>query len=183
MAFRVVHQYIGGKGRDKDNQVTDDQYETQLNAADFIHHVKASGVPYTISGGQGYGEPEGIVAGKAVVSDAPVSWDAWLTASPRGAEWTKWKSRLQTDRNGIVQSFDAGTQTYTQTIDWDSEGNYNKLQSIYHGAFGDTYYADSSCSKIGPPYFVYNNTAFDDWLIANRDTRRHIKILVSKGNV
>tara|TARA_B100001059_G_C17762025_1_gene543429 strand:- start:814 stop:1368 length:555 start_codon:yes stop_codon:yes gene_type:complete len=184
MAFRVVHQYIGGMGGDKSNRAVDPQYETQLNTADFIHHIKNKGIPYTISGGQGYGDPEGASAGSAVVSDAPVSWDAWLTASPAGAEWTKWKSRLQTDRNGIVQSFDAGTQTYNQTIDWDSEGNYNKLQEIYHGAFGDTYFADSGCSSAGPSdSFAYNNSEFDAWRRANRNTRRHIKILVSKGNV
>ena len=75
-------------------------------------------------------------------------------------------------------------QTYNQTIDWDSEGNYNKLQEIYHGAFGDTYFADSNCNSNGiTDTFAYNNADFDTWRRANRNTRRHIKILVSKGNV
>jgi len=184
MAYRVVHQYIGGKGGDKGNQADDPDYETQLNTANFIHHIKNKGIPYTISDGQGYGDPEGASAGAAVASDALVSWDAWLTASPVGAEWSKWKSRLQTDRNGIVQSFDADTQTYNQTIDYDSEGNYNKLQEIYLGAFSDVYFADSSVnSNTISDSFAYVNADFDAWRRANRNSRRHIKILVSKGNV
>ena len=36
MAYRVVDRYVGGKGINPDNPADDSEYETQLNAADFV---------------------------------------------------------------------------------------------------------------------------------------------------
>lgn len=206
MVYRVVDKYIGGKGYELNNLIEDTQYKKQSNTADFVHHVINKGFPWQIRDGKPYGSPEGAAAGALVDTDAPVSWEEWLLASPGGALWAEWKDRIQADRNTIQEVFDVDTQTYTRTIDYDSEGNYNKLRDIYKMGFGDTFYSkiesEETCrfwqydktedlEKYGnedtrirqTDKFAHVDPVFDKWRRDNRGSRKHIKIAVYKGNV
>ena len=195
MAYRVVDRFVGGKGIDPDNPADDAEYETQLNAADFVHHVIMQGVAYTKEGSNYYGTVDGLGAarGASVATTCPISWAEWRDASPGAALWTEWKSKLQTDRDTISETFDASTQTYTRTINWDSEGNYNKYNEVNALALGmtlsDKLSADSfaksseACTTRTESSRNASDSAMDNWRINNMSTRRHYKVNVSKGNV
>ena len=195
MAYRVVDRYVGGKGINPDNPADDSEYETQLNAADFVHHVLMQGIAYTKEGSNYYGSIDGLGAsrGASVTTTCPVSWDAWRAASPAAAMWNEWKSKLQTDRDTISETFDASTQTYTRTINWDSEGNYNKYNEVNALALGMTLSdklstdgfaktADAAVARTNSPRNS-TDSDLDQWRINNLNTRRYYKVNVSKGNV
>ena len=190
MAYRVVDKYVGGKGVDKDNPADDADYETQVNVADFVHHNNMMGIAYTVAGGQGYGAIDGLGAaqGAAVSSTAPHSWDAWRAASPGASMWNEWKSTLQTDRDTITEVFDADTQTYTRTIDWDSAGNYTKYNEINALMLG-AHWANAWAKHVADGGTKTNTTAtsadsdMTAWLNNNVSTRRIYRVNVSKGNV
>jgi|TARA_R110002153_G_scaffold36383_1_gene107713 hypothetical protein len=181
MVYRVVDKYVGGKCYEGNNLIEDTQYKKQSNTTDFVHHVINKGFPWQIIDGKPYGAPEGAVAGALVDTGAPVSWEEWLLASPGGALWAEWKDRIQADRNTIQEVFDVDTQTYTRTIDYDSEGNYNKLREIYTMNFGDAYFDDQDHPSFKS--FAYVNDNFDAWRKANGNSRKHLKFLISKGNI
>ena len=195
MAYRVVDKYIGGKGTDPDNPAVDSEYETQTNTADFVHHVLMQGVPYTKEGSNCYGVIDGLGAsrGAAVSTTCPISWDDWRAASPGVTLWNEWKSTLQTDRDTIVEVFDADTQTYTRTINWDSEGNYNKYSEMNALSYGITlaeklhannFATIRAASKtLTDSARNSSDSAMNQWRIANMNTRRFYKVNVSKGNV
>jgi len=195
MAYRVVDRFVGGKGIDPDNPANDAEYETQLNAADFVHHVCMQGVPYTKEGSNCYGSIDGLGAarGASVTTTCPVSWDEWRAASPAASMWNEWKSKLQTDRDTISETFDASTQTYTRTINWDSEGNYNKYNEVNALALGMTLSdklsadgfekASAACKTRTDSSRNSADSDLDNWRINNMNTRRHYKVNVSKGNV
>ena len=199
MAYRVVDKCIGGTGTDVDNPTDDADYEIQTNVADFVHHVFMQGVPYTKEGSNCYGSIDGLGAarGAAVSTTCPISWDDWRAASPAAAMWNEWKSTLQTDRDTIVEVFDADTQTYTRTIDWDSEGNFLKYKEINALAIGmsleDKLVSDVSSAGFEKSLVSGTNrtnnprnssdSALDQWRIRNLDARKHYKVQVSKGNV
>lgn len=199
MTYRVVDKCIGGKGTDRDNLIADTDYEIQTNVADFVHHVFMQGVPYTKDGSNNYGSIDGLGAaqGAAVSTTCPISWDEWRAAGPGAAMWNEWKSTLQTDRDTIVEVFDADTQTYTRTIDWDSEGNFLKYKEINALAIGmsleDKLVSDVSSAGFEKSLVSGTNrtnnprnssdSALDQWRIKNLDARKHYKVQVSKGNV
>ena len=195
MVYRVVDRCVGGKGINADNPVTDSEYETQLNAADFVHHVLMGGIPYTKEGSNCYGSIDGLGAarGASVTTSCPISWDEWIASSPAAEMWNEWKSKLQTDRDTISETFDASSQTYTRTINWDSEGNYNKYNEVNALALGMTLSdklsadsfaktADAAVARTNSPRNS-TDSDLDQWRINNLNTRRYYKVNVSKGNV
>ena len=205
MAYRVVDKYVGGKGTDADNPTDDAAYEIQTNVADFVHHILMQGQPYTIEDGQGYGCIDGLSGnsshnpdyrGNPVATACPVSWSARRNVSPAAAMWNEWKTVMQTDKDNMVEVFDADTQTYTRTVDWDSEGNWKKYCEINALMMGMEYNTtdidnggndfqkatDNATARTESPRNSVDSD-LDQWRINNMNTRRHYKVNVSKGNV
>ena len=79
------------------------------------------------------------------------------------------------------------------TINWDSEGNYNKYNEVNALALGMTLSdklsadgfekASAACKARSDSSRNSADSDLDNWRINNMNTRRHYKVNVSKGNV